>query len=78
MWLFKTLYNVLYVFIFKVFILIGKCGIRVCVSKILVELFKYKTIVQITISWRHTSNAKHGDVPWNGFTLGNIEVWYKK
>jgi len=65
-------------FIFKILILIGKRGIRVCVGEILGELFKYNTIVQITISWRYTSNEKHSDVSRNGFTVGNIEAWCKE
>jgi len=65
----------MYVFMFKVFILIGKCGIRDCVGEILAELFKYNTIVQITISWCHTSIEKYSDVSRNGFTVGDVEAW---
>jgi len=66
------------VFIFKVFILIGKCGIGVGVGKILVELFKYNTIVQITISWRRTSVKKHSHVSRYGLTVSDFEAWYKE
>lgn len=67
-----------YALILKFKMLTGKHCIRVCVSEILVEFFKYKTIVQITISWCTTSNENHCDVSWNGLTVGDIEAWYKE
>jgi len=63
---------------FKVFFFTGKSGIGICVGKVLVKFFQYKTVIQDTIPWRNTSIYKYSNVSWYGFTISDFETWYKE